>query len=186
MNLATNIIVDEQGAEIVALARQEQTPPPQRRRPVLKASYEDIAKIRVHPVLAFKAVSDTVLASVTPDDPEFETVGREFVAGLVGIAPETPIEAMLATQMIGMHNAVADSLRMAGESCEPLRSVHLDHGCWPVLFPSASRPRTRRSARSTSRCAIWWRRPSAGRPTSCARAAPISTKAPDCCSRRRP
>ena len=129
MNMATNIIVDQ--GEIVALAhhlpRQEQTPPPQRRRPVLKASYEDIAKIRVHPVLAYKAVSEAVLASVTPDDPEFQTLGREVVAGLVGTAPETPIETMLATQMIGMHNAVADSLRMARELCEPLRSVHLDH-----------------------------------------------------------
>jgi hypothetical protein len=31
-----------------------------------------------------------------------------------------------------------------------------------VLFPSASTPRTRQSARSTSRCATWWRRPTAG------------------------
>ena len=29
--------------------------------------------------------------------------------------------------MIGMHNAVADSLRMAREASEPLRGVHLDH-----------------------------------------------------------
>ena len=34
---------------------------------------------------------------------------------------------MLATQMIGMHNAVADSLRFARDSSEPLRGVHLDH-----------------------------------------------------------
>jgi hypothetical protein len=127
MNMATNIIVDEQGAEIVALARQKQTPPPQRRRPVLEASYEDIAKIRVHPILAHKAISEAVLASVTPDNPEFQTLGREVVAALVGTAPETPIETMLATQMIGMHNAVADSLRMARESSEPLRGAHLDH-----------------------------------------------------------
>ncbi len=30
-----------------------------------------------------------------------------------------------------MHNAVADSLRMARESCGPLRGVHLDHANRP-------------------------------------------------------
>ena len=58
---------------------------------------------------------------------------------------------------------------------------------WPRPPPlTTSTPRMRRSARSTSRCATWWRRLSAGRPKSCARAAPISTKAPASCSRRRP
>jgi hypothetical protein len=129
MNMAAHII-DEEGAEIALahdLLRQEQTPPSVRRRAVLGVAYKDVAKIKVHPVLAHKAISEAVLASVTPDNPEFQTLGREVVAALVGTAPETPIETMLATQMIGMHNAVADSLRMARESSEPLRGAHLDH-----------------------------------------------------------
>jgi hypothetical protein len=121
------------GAEIVALGRAfmpapaAPPPPSSGGRPVLRVANKDVAKLRLHPHLVHKAISETVLASVTPDDPEFQAVGREVVAGLVGIAPKTPVEAMLATQMIGMHNAVADSLRLARESSEPLRGVHLDH-----------------------------------------------------------
>ena len=37
-------------------------------------------------------------------------------------SPREPRSRMLATQMIGMHNAVADSLRMSRESSEPLRA----------------------------------------------------------------
>ena len=46
-----------------------------------------------------------------PDAPELQATGRDVVAALVGIAPKTSVEAML-----GMHNAVADSLRMARRS----------------------------------------------------------------------
>ena len=118
---------------IVALAGflQQQSapsaPPPVRRRPVLRVADKDIAEIKVHPLLARKAISETVLASVSPDDPEFQATGLDVVAGLVGIEPKTPIEAILATQMISLHNAAVDSLRMARESSEPLRGVHLDH-----------------------------------------------------------
>jgi hypothetical protein len=58
---------------------------------------------------------------------ELQTTCRDVVAALVGIEPKTPVEAMVSTQMISLHNAVADSLRMARESSEPLRGVHLDH-----------------------------------------------------------
>ena len=121
------------GAEIVALARAfmpapaAPPPPSSGGRPVLRVANKDVAKIGVHQRLAHKAISDTVLASVTPDDLELQATCRDVVAGLVGIAPKTPVEAMLATQMIGMHNAVADSLRLARESSGPLRGVHLDH-----------------------------------------------------------
>ena len=134
MGIEQRVIDEFREAEgIVALAGflQQQSAPsapsPVRRRPVLRVADKDIAEIKVHPLLARKAISETVLASVTPDDPEFQAVGREVVAGLVGIAPKTPVEAMLATQMIGMHNAVADSLRLARESSGALRGVHLDH-----------------------------------------------------------
>lgn len=123
-------IVEAEGAEIVELARafmSPPAPPSSGGRPVLRVANKDVAKLSLHPVLSHKAISETVLASVTPDDPEFQTVGREVVAGLIGIAPKTPVEAMLATQMIGMHNAVADSLRIARELSGPLRGVHLDH-----------------------------------------------------------
>jgi hypothetical protein len=129
MTMAASI-TDDQGAQIVELARflqQQSAPPPVAPTLELRVASEDVAKLRVHPRLAQKAISETVLASVTPDDPELQAVGREVVAGLVGIAPRTPVEAMLATQMIGMHNAVADSLRLARGSSEPLRGVHLDH-----------------------------------------------------------
>ena len=102
-------------------------PPSVRRRPVLRVASEDVAKIRVHPRLAHKAISETVLASVTPDDPEFQETGLDAVAGLIGVDPKGAVETMLATQMIGMHNAVADSLRMARDSSESLRGLHLDH-----------------------------------------------------------
>ena len=59
---------------------------------------KDAAKLSLHPVLSHKAISDTVLASVTPDDPELQATGRDVVAGLVGIAPKTSVEAMLATR----------------------------------------------------------------------------------------
>ena len=105
---------DTDGADIVALAgflQQQSAPPapPGRRRPLLRVASGDVAKIKVDPRLAHKAISETVLASVCPDDPEFQSTGRDVVAGLVGIAPKTPVEAMLATQMISLHNAVADS-----------------------------------------------------------------------------
>jgi hypothetical protein len=128
-------VIDEfrEAEGIVALAGflQQQSassaPPPLRRRLVLRVADKDIAKIKVHPLLARKAISETVLASVTPDDPDLQPTCRDVVAGLVGIDPKGPIEVMLATQMIGIHNAVADGLRFARDSSEPLRSVHLDH-----------------------------------------------------------
>jgi hypothetical protein len=117
------------GRDIVDLAQAfiPAPAPPSGGRPVLRVASKDIAKLKLHPRLAQKAISETVLASVCPDDPELQATGRDVVAGLIGIAPKTPVEAMLATQMIGMHNAVADSLRMARESSEPLRGVHLEH-----------------------------------------------------------
>ena len=66
------------------------------RRPVLRVVNKDAASL--HPVLSHKTISDTVLASVTPDDPELQATGRDVVAGLVGIAPKTSVEAMLATR----------------------------------------------------------------------------------------
>jgi hypothetical protein len=122
-------IVEAKGAEIVELARAFMSPavPPSLPRPVLRVADKDVAKIRVHRRLAHKAISETVSASVTPDDPELQTTCRDVVAALVGIEPKTPVEAMIATQMISLHNAVADSLRMARDSSEPLRGVHLDH-----------------------------------------------------------
>jgi len=116
----------------VELARafmSDPAPPPSASRPVaeLRVSNEDVAKLRLHPHLARKAISETVLASVRPDDPEFQSVGRDVVAGLVGIAPKIPVEAMLARQMIGVHNAVADSLQLARESSGALRGLHLEH-----------------------------------------------------------
>ncbi len=75
------------------------------------------------PRLAHKAISEATPASVTPDDPEFQSVGLDAVAGLIGIEPKNAVEAMLATQMVSLHNAV----RMARELSEPLRGLHLDH-----------------------------------------------------------
>ena len=120
---------EAEGAQIVALAEflQQQSAHPAQPVAKLRVASEDIAKLNLHKRLAHKATSETVLASVSPDDPEFQSVGCDVVAGLVGIAPKTPVEAMLATQMIGMHNAVADSLRLARESSGPLRGVHFDH-----------------------------------------------------------
>ena len=108
---------EAEGAQIVALAEflQQQSAHPAQPVAKLRVASEDIAKLNLHKRLAHKATSQTVLASVSPDDPEFQSVGCDVVAGLVGIAPKTPVEAMLATQMIGMHNAVADSLRLARE-----------------------------------------------------------------------
>jgi hypothetical protein len=122
-------IVEAEGAEIVELAGALMSPaaPPSQPRPVLRVADKDVAKIRVHRRLAHKAISETVSASVTLDDPALQTTCRDVVAALIGIEPKTPVEAMIATQMISLHNAVADSLRMARESSEPLRGVHLDH-----------------------------------------------------------
>ena len=122
-------IVEAEGAEIVELAGAFMSPaaPPPQPRPVLRVADKDVAKIRIHRRLAHKAISETVSASVTPDDPELQTTCRDVVAALVGIEPKTPVEAMIATQMISLHNAVADSLRMARELSEALRGVHLDH-----------------------------------------------------------
>jgi hypothetical protein len=61
---------------------QGQAPPPQR-RPLLRVADKDVAKLRVHRRLAHKAISETTLASVTPDDPEFQATGRDVVAALV-------------------------------------------------------------------------------------------------------
>jgi len=123
---------EAEGAEMIALARSfmpDPAPPPPgvHRVAELRVADKDVAKLRLHPHLARKAISEAVLASVRPDDPEFQATGRDVVAGLVGIAPKTPVEAMLATQMIGMHNAVADSLRLARESSGALRGLHLEH-----------------------------------------------------------
>jgi hypothetical protein len=74
-----------------------------------------------------KVISDAVLASVRPEDEAFDQVGREAVAALVGIQPKNPVEAMLAAQMIGVHNAAADSLRLARMTIGPHRAMHLDH-----------------------------------------------------------
>jgi hypothetical protein len=113
-----------QRCEVVA------APPALVRRPSgLAGRQQGRCRTQPHPVLSHKAISDTVLASVTPDDAELQATGRDVVAALVGIAPKTSGEAMLATQMIGMHNAVADSLRMARESSEPLRACTTPTGC---------------------------------------------------------
>ena len=73
-----------------------------RRRPSgLAGRHTDVLKLSLHPVLSHKAISETVLASVCPRDPEFQSVSRDVVVGLAGIAPKIPVEAMFATQMIG-------------------------------------------------------------------------------------
>jgi hypothetical protein len=126
MNMASHI-TDERG-EIVQLAeflQQAEAPPAV--RPVLRVADRDVAKIRVHKRLAHKALSETILASVAPDDPEFQTVGGEVVAALVDIDPKGAVETMLATQMVAVHNASVDSMQMARQSCEPLRGMHLEH-----------------------------------------------------------
>ena len=73
--------------------------PPRRLRPPSGlAGRQQGRRQPLHPVLSHKTISDTVLASVTPDDPELQATGRDVVAGLVGIAPKTSVEAMLATR----------------------------------------------------------------------------------------
>ena len=123
MNMASHI-VDENGVEVALahLLREDEAPPS------VRIADRDVAKIRVHPRLARKALSEAILASAAPDDPELlQTVGGEVIAALVDIDPKGAVETMLATQMVAVHNASLDSMRMARQSFEPLRGMHLEH-----------------------------------------------------------
>ena len=69
---------EAEGAQIVALAEflQQQSAHPAQPVAKLRVASEDIAKLNLHKRLAHKATSETVLASVSPDDPEFQSVRR--------------------------------------------------------------------------------------------------------------
>jgi hypothetical protein len=72
-----------------------------------------------------KVVRETVAACVWRDTPDIAQAAAEAVLALKGVAPQDTVEGMVAMQMIGIHSAVADSLRMAREASGPLREVHL-------------------------------------------------------------
>ena len=88
--IAARIVAEfgpDAGAEILALARAlmpaPAAPPSSGGRPVLRVANKDVAKLSLHPVLSHKAISETVLASVCPEDPEFQAVGLDVILRVV-------------------------------------------------------------------------------------------------------
>jgi hypothetical protein len=92
------------------------------RRPVTEVR---IAAAEVKAAGGAKVVRETIAACARRENPDIDQAAVEAVQALKGVAPQDAVESMIAMQMIGIHSAVADSLKMAREACSPLREVHL-------------------------------------------------------------
>jgi hypothetical protein len=59
-----------------------------------------------------KVVRETIAACARREHPDIDQAAVEAVQALKGVAPKDAVESMIAMQMIGIHSAAADSLRM--------------------------------------------------------------------------
>jgi hypothetical protein len=101
-------IVDDQGAEIVALARLLRQEPPSPRIAIVRVLRSDADKAGGEEI-----VRRTIEAVASPDDPALPAKAADVIAALKAIAPRTPVEAGLAGLFVAMERAALDSLAVA-------------------------------------------------------------------------